>query len=335
MTDGFPKFSKTIKTGETGVNAVSSIINDVFGWIFRRNHNEHDFGIDGYIDIVSDSDAVTGQCVAVQIKTGQSFFKTKNAHGFTFYGEKKHLNYYLNLPMPVVIILHDDATGETFWQHFAPSSIEGTSTGWKTEIPRANKLELSKLNLLEMVGPIKDHLYELESHWAFNDSLSKFDFIHYAVERNDIVNGKIDSVLDFFRRIESSDSLSRKFQGRIHLSISGYDTDPRELWEIRDVCKWYKKVDSKINWFFFCNVAPPAYGFMAYLACLCDAKRAPYQKGVSSGALNVSLDNFKRASVLVSNWPKLNAMTDRLGMPVEENKKISFEVLDAMSIPHG
>ncbi|MBJ9675499.1 DUF4365 domain-containing protein [Burkholderia gladioli] len=334
MTDGFPIIKKNIKTGEIGINAVSTIVNDTFGWIFRRNHNEHDFGIDGYIDIVTEQGAVTGQCVAVQIKTGQSYLKTKSTDGFTFYGERKHLNYYLNLPMPVVIVIHDDVAKKTYWQHFAPSRIEGTPTGWKTEIAMTNRFEHCKSSLLEIVGPAADHLEALESHWAFNDSLSKYDFIHYAVSRTDIERGNIAPVLDFFHRIESSDALCRKFQGRIELSVSGYDMDRRELWEIREVCKWYKKADLQINWFFFCYVHPPAYGFKAYMACLCDTKRAKEQDGAPPGVLSVMVDNKKRTAILKSNWPKLNEMTDRLGMPIEENKRISFAVLDAMEIPH-
>lgn len=335
MTDGFPTVRKTAVIGEVGVNAVSSIVNDAFGWIFRRNHNEHDFGIDGYLDIVSESGAVTGQCIAVQIKTGQSFTRTGGANGLTFYGEKKHLNYYLNLPMPIVVVIHDDVSGKTYWQHFAASRIEGTPTGWKMEIPRSNTLEHGKPQLLDLVGPAKDHLAALESHWAFNDSLSAFDFIHYAVDRKHIEKSSTTPILRFFRRIESSDALCKKFQGRVELSISGYDTDRRELWEIREVRKWYKKVDPRINWFFFCNASPPAHGLKSYVACLGGAKRTRSpQDGVPPGVLLVTMDNSKRAAILKSNWPRLNAMTDRLGMSIEENKRISFEVLDAMEIAH-
>ncbi len=334
MTDGFPSIRQNTRTGESGVNAVSTIINHKFGWLFRRNHSEHDFGIDGYIDIVSESGAVTGQCFAIQIKTGKSFLKNDGALGLTFYGEKKHLNYYLNLPMPVLVVIHDEVSDKTYWQHFAPSRIEGTPTGWKLTVPRENVLERGKSRLLEIIGPAQDHLETLRSHWSFNDHLSRFDHIHYAVDRRDIEAGSVALVVSFFRRIEASDALCRKFQGRVELSISGYDTDPRELWEIRDVRRWFKKADPKINWFFFCNVSLPAYGFKAYVACLSNTKRASGYSGVSAGVMKVHMDNSKRASLLETNWPKLNAMTDRLGMPIEENKRISFEVLDAMDIPH-
>lgn len=335
MTDGYPSIRNSTNTGEVGVNAVASIVNDKFQWLFRRNHNEHDFGIDGYIDIVLDDGAVTGQCIAVQIKTGQSFIKNKTQHGFVFYGERKHLNYYLNLPMPVIIVVHDDITRKTYWQLFSPESIESTPTAWKTEISFSKQLPHSKNSLIEIVGPAIDHLSELESHWSFSKSLSQFDYILYAIDREDVERGNTKPIQQFFRRIESSDSLCRKFQGKVEISISGYDTDKRELWEIREVKKWYKKANPKINWLFFCNTDDPAHGFKAYFACLSDTKRNATPHATPTGrAISVSMDNEKRLDLLTSNWPKLNAMTDRLGMPLEENKRISFAALDALEIPH-
>lgn len=335
MSNGFPTYKSTSLTGESGVNAVSSITNDHLGWIFRRNHNEHDFGIDGYIDIVTQDGSVTGQCFAVQIKSGESFFKTKTANGYTFYGERKHLNYYLNLPMPVLIIIHDEKNNKTYWEVFDADRTESTQSGWKLNIPKAQEFNRKSRGLLEeILGPAKDHLPEIEAHWAFNDTLSNFDFIHYAIDREDIESKNIKPILDFFNRIQVNDSLSKKFQGRVEISISGYDHDSRELWEIRDVRRWFKKADPKINWFYFCFVLPPAHGFKNYVACLSDTRWLTPKEMAENPGMNVTMDNMKRLQVLESNWPKLNEMTDRLGMTMEENKRISYQVLDAMDIPH-
>lgn len=49
MIDKFPKYQKEAQLGELGVNIVKSVINENFGWIFKRNHQEMDFGIDGLV----------------------------------------------------------------------------------------------------------------------------------------------------------------------------------------------------------------------------------------------------------------------------------------------
>nr|WP_256137147.1 DUF4365 domain-containing protein [Escherichia coli] len=81
MIDKFPKYRKEAQLGELGVNRVKSVINENLGWIFKRNHQEMDFGIDGFIEIVRDDGAVTGKMLAVQIKCGASFFRKKIGGG--------------------------------------------------------------------------------------------------------------------------------------------------------------------------------------------------------------------------------------------------------------
>ena len=66
---------------------------------------EHDFGIDGYMDVISEKGQVTGKSIAFQLKTGTSFFNEENEIGYVFRGEIKHLNYYLNLDTPIVIVI--------------------------------------------------------------------------------------------------------------------------------------------------------------------------------------------------------------------------------------
>jgi len=68
MSTGFPKFSHSAKQGELGINLVSRMISDNFGWLFKRNHQEHDFGIDGQIEVVTPDGAVTGQMIGVQVR---------------------------------------------------------------------------------------------------------------------------------------------------------------------------------------------------------------------------------------------------------------------------
>lgn len=335
MSNGFPTVRKSKITGETGVNAVSNIVNNEFKWIFRRNHDEHDFGIDGYLDVVTQDGAVTGQSIAVQIKSGQSFFKTRTSNGFTFYGEKKHLNYYLNQKNPILIIIHDDKLNLTLWQVFEITNTERTPTGWKMNIPIKNKFDISSIDkLLEIVGPVEDHLEALEVHWAFNETLLSADFIHYAIDRKDIETKNVKPISDFFARIESNDSLCRKFQGKIEISVSGYDFDMRELWEIRDVRQWYKKADPIINWLFFCNMKILAHGFRAYAACLCKTRWLTDEEMTENPGMNVTMDSKAQLKLFESNWGKLNSMTDHLGMSEEQNKRITYASFDAIGFPY-
>jgi len=135
-------------------------------------------------------------------------------------------------------------------------------------------------------------------------------------------------------------------QGKVELSIFGYDDDNRELFEIEEVRKWFQKADARINhWFFFLNTGYPAYGFLLYWACLCGvevtcntkrmngyeivellAKGNPLPKLAATSNEEMMQLFFER------NWPRLNEITDKLGMTLEENKKISLGIIDAMKL---
>ncbi len=73
MSVGYPQFSPSARKGELGIQLVSKIVNDDFGWLFKRNHQEHDFGIDGHVELITDERSVTGQMFAVQVKFGKTF----------------------------------------------------------------------------------------------------------------------------------------------------------------------------------------------------------------------------------------------------------------------
>ncbi|WP_227118911.1 DUF4365 domain-containing protein [Erwinia amylovora] len=126
MTEGYPKYKKSAHLAEVGVNIVSSLINESFGWIFKRNHQETDFGIDGYIEVVRENGSVTGKMLAVQIKCGSSFFLEENRWGYVYRGEKKHFNYLSNCPIPVLILLCDPVSKDVLWEVFDLKKTERT-----------------------------------------------------------------------------------------------------------------------------------------------------------------------------------------------------------------
>jgi hypothetical protein len=334
----FPKLVRGKQTGEAGVNAVSTIVNDKLKWIFRRVNLEHDFGIDGYMDIVEENGSVTGQSIAVQIKAGQSFFTTKTATGFTYYGEDKHLNYYLNLPMPLLLVLYDPGKHRCYWTQFDVRRTERARSGWKITVAKNSILsEASKAELLAMVGPAVDHHDAIRAHWALNETLQKADFVLYAVPRDNIETGNVGPVAGFIERIIHNDTLCRKLQGRIIIEIDGYNEDPREIFEIPEVVQWYEKADPVFKyWFYFLSPEFPSTEFpslLTYWTCMCSGKRMN-RKPKRNWAW-VEMDADRMLSVLERNLMRLNELTDRLGLSEEQNRRISCAVMDQVKIWFG
>ena len=153
--------TKTYHTEQSGVLAVAKIVHDELRWVFRKQ--EQDFGIDAHIEVVADY-AATGKLIAVQIKSGKSYFAEEDAVGIVFRGKPEHLDYWLNHDLPVIVILYEPETGNAFWQSVATENITRTPEGWKMSIPREQKFGLAQARRLEELAfklqQIKDELQE-------------------------------------------------------------------------------------------------------------------------------------------------------------------------------
>lgn len=327
MSTGFPQFSHTAKLGELGVNIVSRIVSDTFGWLFKRNHQEHDFGIDGQIELVTDDGAVTGQMLAIQIKCGRSFLTEKNKWGYVFRGEMKHFNYLVNYPIPVLVCLCDPDSSDCYWVHFRPELTQATETGWKMTVPLENKLAASKAALQALVNPIRDGIAELQAYWELNKIISESSSILYVLDEHDVKNLEVAMPRAFFDRLRCSKELAHECQGKVEISFSGYDEDPRELFEIEEVRAYVAVLDRALpELFFFVRTERPTYTLMTFALCQTEVE---WVDGRSTKAVTkeVRFDTRNVAGFLERHWPGLNELTDWLGMSIEENKRISFAVI--------
>lgn len=130
--------ASTSLTERIGVNAVEGIFLKEFRWYFREQTNS-DFGIDALVEIADDDGNPTGKLIALQIKSGSSYFK-KRGEDYVFYGERRHLDYWLKHCLPVFIILRNPSSGVILWQKVEKWKVTITNRGWLITIPPTNIL---------------------------------------------------------------------------------------------------------------------------------------------------------------------------------------------------
>lgn len=82
------------------------------GSIMRVVPQETDIGIDAFIELVHGENA-TADLLAVQIKGGDSFVHDERE--FWVYTDERHIAYWNNLLMPVLLVCHSPAKGITCW----------------------------------------------------------------------------------------------------------------------------------------------------------------------------------------------------------------------------
>ncbi len=106
------KWPKTKQTANAGVLFVETVVNE-HGSIFHPIHQENDIGIDGLIELIDVGEG-SGQLVAVQIKSGDSYLAT-DGKGFRIPVDQSHIDYWLSYMVPVVIVGYSPTQKKASW----------------------------------------------------------------------------------------------------------------------------------------------------------------------------------------------------------------------------
>ena len=325
MLNGYPKYSKSAQLGELGVNIVNEVVTEKLGWIFKRSHQEADFGIDGYIEIVSEDGYVTGKILAVQIKCGTSFLSEENRWGYVYRGENKHFNYLSNYPVPVFILLCDPTERNVYCEFFDPLKTEKTKHAWKMNISK-HLLSESKNEILQLLPDEIDYLSELEAFWGVNKIMNEYtDISHFPIPREEVENFNFDDLILFYERLKVTKEFAYAQKGRVEISFWGYESDPRELLEIPEVLEYAREIGRLIpDLFFFCDIKNPMGGFTIL--------GWSYGNPKVFGDINkqVKID-FSRMDRFISNQTDgLRGMASWLNMTEEEYQSTLGSCLDVL-----
>jgi len=276
--------------------------------------------------------SVTGQALAVQIKYGKSYFREKNKWGYIYRGELKHFNYLANYPLPVLVVICHPESDMCYWVRFEPEQSQITAAGWKITVPFENRLHEAKRAIEAILPPLQNSVSELQAYWALNDMIVESSYIHFIIDRVEVKALDTDGPRAFFDRLRSTKELAYECQGKVEISFHGYDRDARELFEIEEVRRYVPILCAALpELFFFVRTEAPTYTLRALALC---QTRVQWEDGRSTPEVTykVFYDTDKIGEFLMRHWPGLNEMTEWLSISVEENKKISFDIIRCLGI---
>jgi hypothetical protein len=277
---------------------------------------------------------MTGRSLAVQIKYGRSYTSKHDAHGYIYYGEAKHLNYLLNQPQPVLVIIADPDSGKCFWELVAPQTIELTPTAWKIHVPFENSLNATSRDRLEqLAGPALEYTKEFDAHWRTKQATIDSSLIIYSISRADFAAKRYECVAEFFEGLHLTKSLARRNQGKVEIVVETYDDDPRDLWEIPEAIAWFKAAEPVgKHWFFFLRTDPGTFSLPYVACCVCNGGTVTGLRSNSVDNTLVAADGDALLDFLERNFKHLNELTDSLGLPESDNKRISLAVLLCLGV---
>jgi len=157
----YPKITDNDIIERSGIHAVAKKLTEM-RCIWRETRNT-DVGIDGQIEFINSNGYSTGHLLAMQIKSGLSYFKQGNENYLFYYPGKKHRNYWTNFPIPVILVLYNPQEDVAYWidvRRYLRSPV--TMDENVIRIPRTNILDSSKRNeLISCFGSLGDNLLDI------------------------------------------------------------------------------------------------------------------------------------------------------------------------------
>lgn len=167
-----------------GIYKLGLVIENHLGWIFREQPIV-DVGIDVLVEQSKEGNP-TGKFLAIQLKSGNDVTK-KSEKYFTYYISNVHYNYWLNVEIPLIIVIYRPEDDKLYWNVLCKENIIQTTKHWKIDIPKNKVLDSKAILLLE-------ELLEQKSNYKSILSLTEdsiYDYIenmHYIIESKNSLN---------------------------------------------------------------------------------------------------------------------------------------------------
>ncbi len=115
-----------------------------------------DYGIDALIE-TKERNLATGKMIAIQIKSGESYFTEEDGDYIVFRVDGKHRNYWINHSLPVIIVLCSPVNNVCIWERVNSETLVFTEKQWKIRIPKNQTIDNSFSKLLEIANNLSDY----------------------------------------------------------------------------------------------------------------------------------------------------------------------------------
>lgn len=226
------------------------------GFIFREQ-SIADYGIDAIIEAKEEGNA-TGKMIAVQIKSGESYFKEIEEDYVVFRVDEKHRNYWINHSLPVIVILYSPSRNECIWEIANKYTLISCNKSWKIKIPKSQTIENARFKLLEISKNISDYEHRhsslvLAKKWML-ETLKQGQLILEVTEWINKSSGRGNFVLKSFDDGQEIILFERELWG---FGLKSYDLVIQQMfpWAHIEIDKAYyeenMEMEDNINWDIF------------------------------------------------------------------------------------
>ena len=212
------------QTERLGVALAMSLF-ERLGFAFREQ-SVRDVGIDAHAELIENNEA-TGRLLAIQLKSGTSYFSEETEDAFVYRPKENHVKYWLDHSLPVLVCLCDLEQDAIYWQRVNKETAVAAGKGYKINVPKIQMLTSQTADSLRdiltpIVSPDRYTLVETkdQSHGTAKRYLFK------AILNRTMSKAEIASVV----RQLTNDGAKRRYH-RNHLAEARWgDSDAHVVW---------------------------------------------------------------------------------------------------------
>lgn len=203
------------KNERIGINEVSTLCVRE-GWLMRELFVK-DYGIDATIEYYDEKEKISRNLLALQIKSGSSYFKEKEKNNYVFRFDERLKKYWASFLMPVVLVLYDISRKKAIYTIINDKNTISTGNGYKVLVD--DNMEFSSFLKKEAISVKKmpEYIYN------YNYMLSHLELMKSISEGYDVVLRAHEWI--------------NKSSGRGHISIWIFDKN--RIIDILDWNYWY------------------------------------------------------------------------------------------------
>lgn len=157
-----------------------------------------------------------------------------------------------------------------------------------------------------------------------NKGINNADHVMYMVHKDDVLLCDFTGINDIIERLSQNSDALIKNKGCLEVFISGFDDDPREVFTVPEVRRWYaESIKAGIPWFYFLSNNNNGMSLLVFLFSCCDIEVK--QK---DGKAYVEITNPECiVEWLTQNYHNLNIFTDTNNIPNKYNEEMSLQVM--------
>lgn len=118
------------------------------------------------------------------------------------------------------------------------------------------------------------------------------DILMLGVTREDVIKGRVERYVREFERFGR-----RKNMGQVRIFFDGWEHDPREVFQIREITNWAARLLKNVPHLFY-FLAPEDYAMRVFFMCIVDVKsRASDQVAISKEEAKLLIEKVSKSAV--------------------------------------